>query len=355
MASADYDPKVIMITGGAGFIASHVVIHFVNKYPDVTVINFDKLDYCSSLRNLSSLQGKPNYEFVRGDICSSDLVNFVIKKFKVDTIMHFAAQTHVDNAFGNAIAFTRNNVEGSHVLLEAALALRQQIRRFIFVSSDEVYGQTTDVKLAEDAPLRPTQPYAATKAAAEMMASAYRLSYGLPIIITRGNNVYGPHQFPEKVIPKFINLLMRGRALTLHGTGSAIRGFLHVRDVAHAFDVICHKGTLGEAYNIGTDFELTMKELAEMLVKRFGLTGEEADQAIVYVKDRPFNDCRYAITSKKLESLGWKPQIDWEQGLDETIAWYREYGPTAWGNIDLALEAHPRIGMVSKPVDLDVV
>jgi len=146
----------------------------------------------------------------------------------------------------------------------------------------------------EDAPMRPTQPYAATKAAAEMMAVAYRLSYNLPLIITRGNNVYGPHQFPEKVIPKFINLLMRGRPLTIHGDGSARRSFLHVRDVASAFDVICHRGEIGEVYNIGTDFELSMAELAKMMIARFGLQGEEAEKALVYVADRPFNDCRYA-------------------------------------------------------------
>lgn len=350
--SGTYSPKVILITGGAGFIASHVVGLFVNKYPEYTILNLDKLDYCSSLRNLKSVEGKSNYKFIKGDILCADLVNFVLKSYHVDTIIHFAAQTHVDNAFGNALSFTRNNVEGTHVLLEAAL--KHKIKRFIFVSSDEVYGETTEQKVTEDAPMHPTQPYAATKAAAEMMATAYRLSYGLPLIVTRGNNVYGPHQFPEKVIPKFINLLMRGRPLTVHGSGGSFRSFLHARDVARAFDVICHKGEVGQIYNIGTDFELSMADLARLLIQRFGLKGEEAEKAIVYVADRPFNDCRYAIDSGRLMKLGWKPEISWEEGLDETIEWYKN-NSDAWQNIDLALQAHPRIGMIQTPHEEDLV
>lgn len=234
------------------------------------------------------------------------------------------------------------------MLLEAALAFKHQVKRFIMVSSDEVYGETTDVALDETAPLRPTQPYAATKAASEMMATAYRLSYGLPVIITRGNNVYGPHQYPEKVIPKFINLLMRGKSVSIHGKGASIRSFLFVEDVARAFDTILHKGALGEVYNIGTDFELTMLEMAKQLIKRFGYEGETAEKMISYFPDRAFNDCRYTINSDKLKALGWAPQVHWEEGLSLTIDWYRA-NSSNWGNIDAALVPHPRIGMVPQP------
>jgi dTDP-glucose 4,6-dehydratase len=343
-----YTPKNILITGGAGFIASHVVIRFVKNYPQYNIVNFDKLDYCASLANLKSVADLPNYRFVKGDICQPDLVNYVIKEHQIDTIMHFAAQTHVDNAFGNSLMFTRNNVEGTHILLECAHAARPQIKRFIMVSSDEVYGETTDEALDEDGPLRPTQPYAATKAASEMMARAYYLSYNFPLIVTRGNNVYGPHQYPEKVIPKFINLLMRGKPLPIHGKGSAVRGFLFVEDVARAFDTICHKGKLGETYNIGTDFELTMNEVAHTLVEGWGYKGADIEANIQYGPDRPFNDCRYAIKSEKLTALGWKPEMSWEDGLKRTIEWYKENSGN-WGNIDAALVAHPRIGMVPQP------
>lgn len=348
MADTVYTPQNILITGGAGFIASHVVIHFVKKYPQYTIVNMDKLDYCASLANLKSIQDAPNYRFVKGDILQADLVNYVIKEHKIDTIMHFAAQTHVDNAFGNALSFTRNNVEGTHVLLESAMLAKHQIKRFVMVSSDEVYGQTTEEALDEDGPMRPTQPYAATKAAAEMMAKAYYLSYNLPLVITRGNNVYGPHQFPEKVIPKFINLLMRGKPLPVHGKGTAVRGFLFVEDVARAFDTICHKGQTGEVYNIGTDFELTMNEVAHQLVEKWGHKGDDIERNIAYGPDRPFNDCRYAIKSDKLTALGWKPEVSWDDGLKRTIEWYKENSGN-WGNIDAALVAHPRIGMVPQP------
>lgn len=198
------------------------------------------------------------------------------------------------------------------------MAAKAQIKRFIMVSSDEVYGQTSAEAVDENAPLRPTQPYAATKAASEMMATAYRLSYGLPLIITRGNNVYGPHQYPEKVIPKFTCLLMRGKPVSIHGSGSSIRSFLFVEDVARAFDVITHKGSVGEVYNIGTDYEMTMLEVARDLIKRFGYTGEDADRMLQYYPDRPFNDTRYTITSDKLKALGWEPQVNWDEGITRT-------------------------------------
>ena len=213
----DYKPKNILITGGAGFIASHVVILMVKKYPNLKIVNFDRLDYCSCIENLNDLKSEPNYKFIKGNICSSELVSYVLESEKIDTIMHFAAQTHVDNSFGNSFQFTQNNILGTHVLLESAKVAN--IARFIHVSTDEVYGeQRLDQEaMNEEQVLEPTNPYAATKAGAEFIAKSYHRSFGMPLIITRGNNVYGPHQYPEKLIPKFINQLTRGRQVTLHG------------------------------------------------------------------------------------------------------------------------------------------
>ena len=213
----DYEPKNILITGGAGFIASHVVILFVKKYPHLKIVNFDRLDYCSCIENLDEMKAYPNYKFIKGNICSSELVSYVLEAEKIDTIMHFAAQTHVDNSFGNSFQFTQNNILGTHVLLESAKVAK--VARFIHVSTDEVYGEQhmDQEAMDEEQVLEPTNPYAATKAGAEFIAKSYHRSFGMPLIITRGNNVYGPHQYPEKLIPKFINQLTRGRQVTLHG------------------------------------------------------------------------------------------------------------------------------------------
>jgi dTDP-glucose 4,6-dehydratase len=238
-----------------------------------------------------------------------DLVCFVIESEEIDTIMHFAAQTHVDNSFGNSLAFTMNNTYGTHVLLEAARK-SGNIRRFINVSTDEVYGETSLGKsegLNEGSHMDPTNPYSAAKAGAEMLCKAYITSYKMPIIITRGNNVYGPHQFPEKLIPKFTLLASRGKALPLHGDGSNIRSYLFVEDVAEAFDCVLHKGTIGETYNIGTEKERTVKEVAIDIAKYFGMSTDK----IIGVRDRAFNDKRYYIGSNKLSSLGWSERTSW--------------------------------------------
>jgi dTDP-glucose 4,6-dehydratase len=250
----DYTPSCILITGGAGFIASHVVIGLVEQYPDYKIIVLDKLDYCATLRNLDSVKGHKNMKFVKGDIQSLDLVLHLLASEEVDTVMHFAAQTHVDNSFGNSLAFTMNNTYGTHVLLEAA-RVYGKIRRFINVSTDEVYGEASvgsEVGLHEHSTLEPTNPYSAAKAGAEMMVKAYITSYHLPCIITRGNNVYGPHQFPEKLIPKFTLRAHRGMDLPVHGEGGSVRSYLYVTDVAQAYILVLHKGVIGDTYNIGT-------------------------------------------------------------------------------------------------------
>ncbi|KAL0353870.1 UNVERIFIED_CONTAM: trifunctional UDP-glucose [Sesamum angustifolium] len=238
-----FTPKNILITGAAGFIASHVANRLVRNYPDYKIVVLDKLDYCSNLKNLLPSNASPNFKFVKGDIGSADLVNYLLITENIDTIMHFAAQTHVDNSFGNSFEFTKNNIYGTHVLLEAC-KVTGQIRRFIHVSTDEVYGETDEDAVVgnhEASQLLPTNPYSATKAGAEMLVMAYGRSYGLPVITTRGNNVYGPNQFPEKLIPKFILLAMRGKTLPIHGDGSNVRSYLYCEDVAEAFEVVLHK------------------------------------------------------------------------------------------------------------------
>ncbi|GMH44072.1 hypothetical protein BSKO_12006 [Bryopsis sp. KO-2023] len=337
----NYQPRNILITGGAGFIASHVVIRIVNRYPQYKVVVLDKLDYCASLKNLSSVEGKPNFKFVKGDIQSSDLVNYLLKGENIDTVMHFAAQTHVDHSFGNSLAFTMNNTYGTHVLLECS-RVAGTIKRFINVSTDEVYGETSlgkDKGLGEHSSLEPTNPYSAAKAGAEMMCKAYMNSYKMPIIVTRGNNVYGPHQFPEKLIPKFTLLGSQGRELPIHGDGLNIRSYLYVEDVAEAYDIILHKGVTGDTYNVGTQIERSVLDVCEDISNHFNLPTTK----IKYVKDRAFNDRRYFIGCDKLASLGWKERTSWEEGLEKTISWYLKHGFEYWdkANVEAALEPHP--------------
>lgn len=294
-----YEPKSVLMTGCAGFIGSNVLVHLVRKYPKVRWVCFDKLNYCGTAANFKEITEEPNFAFVKGDICSMDLVSHVISSEKIDTIVHFAAETHVDNSFGNSFAFTINNVIGTHVLLEAARLAKSPIRRFVHVSTDEVYGEARrdQERMTEKDDLNPTNPYAATKAAAEYLVRSYHSCYKLPTIITRGNNVYGPKQYPEKLIPKFINLLARGMPCTLHGSGENQRSFLHVDDVSKAFDCIIHKGKVGATYNIGSHFEYTNLEVAKMLIKMFG--NEDPSKHIVHVQDRAFNDFRYVFPLSK--------------------------------------------------------
>lgn len=344
--TSPYKPKRILITGAAGFIASHVAIRIVQKYPEYKVVVLDKLDYCSNLKNLLPVSsgGYPNFKFVKGDIASADLVSFILATEGIDTVMHFAAQTHVDNSFGNSFEFTKNNIYGTHVLLESCrMAGPGQIRRFIHVSTDEVYGETDGDAVVgnhEASQLLPTNPYAATKAGAEMLVMAYGRSYGLPVITTRGNNVYGPHQFPEKLIPKFMLLAMRGQRLPIHGDGTNVRSYLYCEDVAEAFEVVLHRGEVGHVYNIGTKKERTVMDVARDICGLFGLN---AGEAIEFVDNRPFNDQRYFLDDEKLKSLGWRERTHWEEGLRKTMEWYVA-NPDYWGDVSGALLPHPRAG-----------
>ncbi|XP_009149137.1 trifunctional UDP-glucose 4,6-dehydratase/UDP-4-keto-6-deoxy-D-glucose 3,5-epimerase/UDP-4-keto-L-rhamnose-reductase RHM1 [Brassica rapa] len=340
MASS-YTPKNILITGAAGFIASHVANRLIRTYPDYKIVVLDKLDYCSNLKNLNPSKHSPNFKFVKGDIASADLVNYLLITERIDTIMHFAAQTHVDNSFGNSFEFTKNNIYGTHVLLEAC-KVTGQIRRFIHVSTDEVYGETDEDAVVgnhEASQLLPTNPYSATKAGAEMLVMAYGRSYGLPVITTRGNNVYGPNQFPEKLIPKFMLLAMRGKVLPIHGDGSNVRSYLYCEDVAEAFEVILHKGEVGHVYNIGTKKERRVNDVAQDICKLFNM---DPEANIKFVENRPFNDQRYFLDDEKLKILGWSERTTWEEGLKKTMEWYTQ-NPDWWGDVSGALLPHPRM------------
>ena len=311
----------ILITGGCGFIASGFINHFFPT-TDVTIVNIDAMYYCARESNVSkSIRESPRYKFVKGNICSSDLVAHALKEYDIKKVIHFAAQSHVQNSFDDSIQFTHDNILGTHTLLEQCR--KHGVELFIHVSTDEVYGESMldDSYKTESSILCPTNPYAATKAGAELIAQSYYHSYKMPIIITRGNNVYGPNQYPEKLIPKFIKLLKcEGKKVTIQGDGSNIRSFLHVSDVARAFETILNHGSIGEIYNIGADIneEYTVMEIAKKLIKNI-IGTENFEEWIEFIPDRPFNDMRYFISNDKLKRLGWSTEVSFEKGLCDTI------------------------------------
>lgn len=317
--------KNLLVTGGCGFIASNFINHFMKTHPDVNIYNLDKLDYCANPKSIEDPHS-PRYHFILGDVTNRDLVMHVFDTCDIDTIVHFAAQSHVDNSFGNSLSFTVNNVLGTHNLLECA-RVYDKIEKFIHVSTDEVYGEVTKSQ-REEGMLNPTNPYAATKAAVEHIVKSYHISFGLPVLISRGNNVYGPYQYPEKVIPRFIMLAKMGEKLTIQGTGSNTRTFIHSSDVAAAFETLVDKGIIGEVYNIGSRDELSVMEIARRTIAElYGpaeAEGENINKYVTFIKDRDFNDERYDIDSCKLEKLGWKRQVGFDEGFKQTVEWYRK-------------------------------
>ncbi|KAM7200259.1 putative dtdp-d-glucose-dehydratase [Rhypophila sp. PSN 637] len=339
------DVKNIMITGGAGFIACWLVRHLTLTYPHAyNIVSFDKLDYCSSLNNTRVLNEKRNFTFYQGDITHPAEVVNCLEKYNIDTIFHFAAQSHVDLSFGNSYGFTHTNVYGTHVLLESAKKVG--IKRFIHISTDEVYGEVRDDEddLLETSILAPTNPYAASKAAAEMLVHSYQKSFKLPVIIVRSNNVYGPHQYPEKIIPKFTCLLNRSQPVVLHGDGTPTRRYLFAGDAADAFDTILHRGQLGQIYNVGSYDEISNLELCSLLLEEMGIphaSGEEFSKWVKYTHDRPFNDHRYAVDGTKLRQLGWDQKTSFKDGLRATVQWYRAFGERWWGDITKVLSPFP--------------
>jgi len=308
--------KSILITGGAGFIGSNFIRYLLKKHPNYKIINLDKLTYAGNLENLRGITNNKNYKFIKADICDSKLVEKVIKN--CDTIINFAAETHVDRSIKSASRFIRTNVYGTYVLLEAAR--KYKIRLFLQISTDEVYGSCLAGYFREDAPLMPNSPYAASKAAADMLIRSYHITYRLPTIITRSSNNFGPYQYPEKVIPLFITKALRNKNLPLYGKGENIRDWIYVLDNCAAIDLVLRKGDVGEIYNIGGGNLITNFELAKSILKKMN----KPFKLIKSVKDRPGHDLRYALECSKIIHLGWHPKNNFEDAIDKTIDWYKE-------------------------------
>ena len=316
--------KNLLITGGCGFIGSNFINYYFHKNADVNIINLDAMYYCANENNISEdIRNSNRYHLIKGNLCSIDLLNHILDNYKIDTIIHFAAQSHVQNSFDDALKYTYDNIVGTHTLLESCRKYGK-ITRFIHISTDEVYGESLlssdEEKKDEQSILCPTNPYAATKAGAELIANSYRYSFKMPIIITRGNNVYGPNQYPEKLIPRFIEQLQEGKKVTIQGDGSNVRAFLHVLDVAKALELILEKGNIGEIYNIGSDEdkEYTVLEIAHKLISLIKNT-DKFDEHIEYIEDRPFNDKRYYISNEKVRKLGWTIEQDFDEGLQKLL------------------------------------
>lgn len=349
--------RSILITGGAGFIGSHVVRLFVNKYPEYQIINLDKLTYCGNLANLRDVDSMPNYRFVQGDICDFELIAQLLQQYRVDGIIHLAAESHVDRSIKDPFTFARTNVMGTLSLLQAAkqywesLPERYEGKLFYHISTDEVYGAlelthpegmespfstaaSSEHHLAygsqfflESTPYKPHSPYSASKASSDHFVRAFHDTYGMPTIVTNCSNNYGPYQFPEKLIPLFINNIRNRKPLPVYGKGENVRDWLYVEDHARAIDVIFHKGQAAETYNIGGFNEWKNIDIIKLLIKTVDrlLSNPEgySDGLITYVTDRLGHDVRYAIDSRKLQrELGWEPSLQFEEGIERTVRWY---------------------------------
>lgn len=306
----------LLITGGAGFIGSNFVRYILDKYPDCNITNLDKLTYAGNLENLSGIEKNKNYRFVQGDICDEQLVQKLIKD--ADAVINFAAETHVDRSIKGSAEFTRTNIEGTRVLLDAAKNCR--IKKFIQISTDEVYGSILNGSFKETDALNPNSPYSASKAAADLLARSYFATHNMPVIITRTCNNFGPYQYPEKIMPLFITNLLEGKKVPLYGDGMNVREWIYVKDNCGAIDLVMQKGEAGEIYNIGSDDEKTNLELTDILLKELGKT----ESFIEYVKDRKGHDRRYSLDCSKIINIGWKPEYNFEKSVKETIKWYKE-------------------------------
>ncbi|WP_199621721.1 dTDP-glucose 4,6-dehydratase [Paenibacillus alkalitolerans] len=305
----------LLITGGAGFIGSNFIRYMLRKYPDYHVINLDLLTYAGNLENLKDLENHPNYRMVKGDICDRRLVE---SEFPVDVIVNFAAESHVDRSIMDPCVFIHSNVLGTQVLLEAAR--KYKVSKFVQISTDEVYGSAGDNGyFTEDTPLSPNSPYSASKAGSDLLVRAYYETYRLPAVITRCSNNYGPYQFSEKLIPLAITNAICDNEIPVYGDGRNIRDWLHVADHCTAIDLVIHKGKPGQIYNIGGNNEWRNLDIAKMILSILN----KSENLIRFVDDRPGHDRRYAICSRKIQTeLGWKPQYDFESGLEETVNWY---------------------------------
>jgi dTDP-glucose 4,6-dehydratase len=307
----------LLVTGGAGFIGSHFIRHLLQKHPTYSVVNLDKLTYAGNLENLRDVEHNPRYRFVHGDICDAAVVREAAQGS--DAILNFAAESHVDRSIMGAGEFLKTDVVGTFTLLEAARELR--IPRYVQVSTDEVYGSVERGAVRENAPLRPSNPYAASKAGGDLLVNSYWTTYRLPAVITRSSNNFGPNQYPEKVIPLFITNALEDRALPLYGDGKNVRDWLYVLDNCEAIDLVLHRGVSGEIYNIGAGTEVENIVLTRQILRLLG----KPESLIQPVKDRPGHDRRYALDCHKIRALGWKPRYDFGAALAETVRWYREH------------------------------
>ena len=323
----------ILVTGGAGFIGSHLVRLLVNKYPNYNIINMDVLTYAGNLENLKDIEDKENYSFVKCDICDVEKVNQVFKKHQIDSVIHLAAESHVDRYINDPFSFAQTNVMGTLNLLQAAKeSWNGNFTNHLFyhVSTDEVYGSLGEEGFfTEETAYDPHSPYSASKASSDHFVRAFADTYGLPTVISNCSNNYGSYQFPEKLIPLFINNIVNNKPLPVYGTGENVRDWLFVDDHARAIDVIFHKGKLGETYNIGGFNEWKNIDLIKVIIKTVDrLLGREegtSDRLITYVTDRAGHDLRYAIDSTKLKKeLGWEPSLQFEEGIEKTVTWYLE-------------------------------
>ena len=327
------DSKKILITGGAGFIGSHVVRRFVNKYPDYHIYNLDALTYAGNLENLKDVEHKDNYTFLHGDITHEKYINSIFDNYKFDNVIHLAAESHVDRSITDPLAFAKTNVLGTMVLLNAFKTLwlnNWEGKRFYHISTDEVYGSLGETGLFEETtPYHPNSPYSASKASSDHFVRAYGETYGMAYVISNCSNNYGPNQFPEKIIPLFINNIINNKPLPIYGDGDYTRDWLYVKDHAIAIDLILHKGKNHETYNIGAFNDYKNIDLVRLLCKqmdeKLGRSSGSSEKLIKFVKDRLGHDFRYAIDSSKInKELGWSPALTFEAGLSNTIDWYLE-------------------------------
>ena len=315
----------LLVTGGAGFIGSNFIRYMLERHPDITIVNYDKLTYAGNLENLRDIENDPRYSFVQGDIVDLPHLNEVIEANTLDHVINFAAETHVDRSIhGGCADFVLTNMLGVQMILDAVR--KNSITKFVNVSTDEVYGALElddPSRFTESTPIQPNMPYAAAKAGGDLMCRAYHTCHKVPVIVTHCSNNYGPYQFPEKLIPYFLFNILKGSTVPMYGDGMYVRDWIHVRDHARALDLLLEKGEPGEIYNIGVDNERSNIEITRMILGLFG----HGDEKISYVADRPGHDRRYAIDASKITALGWEPEYSrehFQRGLEETVAWYRE-------------------------------